>query len=216
MQGEEAKVVIVSLVRSNRERKVGFLKTTNRINVLLSRAQHGLYLIGNAETYSNVPMCNEVLELLRADDAVGTSFSLCYPRHTETEIEASRPEDFERPSPEGGCHLVCNRRLNDCGHQCLARCTECLLVQRLASVFIALAAIRARNLPAEKTREMHGEDRWCEVSVWPCARWRGLPSYARCCENHLQDHRRESGSRMQPHSQGPVPRGCYFVVLHMP
>ena len=55
-QGEEAKVVIVSLVRSNEARKVGFLKTTNRINVLLSRAQHGMYLIGNSETYANVPM----------------------------------------------------------------------------------------------------------------------------------------------------------------
>ena len=41
-QGEEAKVVIISLVRSNDERKCGFLKTSNRINVLLSRAQHGM------------------------------------------------------------------------------------------------------------------------------------------------------------------------------
>ncbi|KAH9881756.1 hypothetical protein J1614_000927 [Plenodomus biglobosus] len=49
-QGEEAKIIIVSLVRSNKERKVGFLKTTNRINVLLSRAQHGMYLIGNTST----------------------------------------------------------------------------------------------------------------------------------------------------------------------
>ena len=49
-QGEEAKVIIVSLVRSNNEKKVGFLRTTNRINVLLSRAQHGMYLIGNADT----------------------------------------------------------------------------------------------------------------------------------------------------------------------
>ncbi|CAD6574519.1 MAG: hypothetical protein ASARMPRED_006796 [Alectoria sarmentosa] len=53
-QGEEAKVVIVSLVRSNKERKVGFLKTTNRINVLLSRAQHGMYLIGNTDTYLQI------------------------------------------------------------------------------------------------------------------------------------------------------------------
>lgn len=35
-QGEEAKVVIVSLVRSNKSNQCGFLKTTNRINVLLS------------------------------------------------------------------------------------------------------------------------------------------------------------------------------------
>ena len=34
-QGEEAKVVIISLVRSNDEKKCGFLRTTNRINVLL-------------------------------------------------------------------------------------------------------------------------------------------------------------------------------------
>ncbi|KAK6850516.1 hypothetical protein PG987_000150 [Apiospora arundinis] len=57
--GEEAKVIIVSLVRSNTKRKVGFLRTVNRINVLLSRAQHGMYLIGNVDTYSNVAMWNE-------------------------------------------------------------------------------------------------------------------------------------------------------------
>ena len=34
-QGEEANVIIVSLVRSNSEKSCGFLRTTNRINVLL-------------------------------------------------------------------------------------------------------------------------------------------------------------------------------------
>ena len=43
-QGEEAKVIVVSLVRSNDERRCGFLKTSNRINVLLSRARHGMYV----------------------------------------------------------------------------------------------------------------------------------------------------------------------------
>lgn len=45
-QGEESNVVIVSLVRSNHEKRCGFLRTTNRINVLLSRAKHGMYIIG--------------------------------------------------------------------------------------------------------------------------------------------------------------------------
>ncbi|OBT49193.1 hypothetical protein VE00_00082 [Pseudogymnoascus sp. WSF 3629] len=49
-QGEEAKVIVVSLVRSNKEQKCGFLKTSNRINVLLSRARHGMYIIGNSDT----------------------------------------------------------------------------------------------------------------------------------------------------------------------
>jgi hypothetical protein len=34
-KGEEAKIIIVSLVRSNEEHRCGFLKTSNRINVLL-------------------------------------------------------------------------------------------------------------------------------------------------------------------------------------
>jgi superfamily I DNA and/or RNA helicase len=41
-QGEEAKVVMILLVRNNREQQIGFLKTSNRINVLLSRARHGM------------------------------------------------------------------------------------------------------------------------------------------------------------------------------
>ncbi len=121
-QGEEAKLVIVSLVRSNKHQKVGFLKTTNRINVLLSRAQHGMYLIGNADTYSNVPMWQEVIGILRANASVGSSLGLCCPRHRDTPIEVQQPDDFARFSPEGGCREACMDRLPDCGHRCQARC----------------------------------------------------------------------------------------------
>lgn len=120
-QGEEAKVVIVSLVRSNRERKVGFLKTTNRINVLLSRAQHGMYLIGNTDTYSKIPMWAQVRDLLQGADSLGEALGLCCPRHKETDIQVAQPEDFARLSPEGGCQLACDRRA-DCGHRCSAKC----------------------------------------------------------------------------------------------
>lgn len=34
-QGEESEIVIISLVRSNEEKRCGFLRTSNRINVLL-------------------------------------------------------------------------------------------------------------------------------------------------------------------------------------
>lgn len=40
-QGEESKIVVLSLVRSNAKNNCGFLKTSNRINVALSRAKHG-------------------------------------------------------------------------------------------------------------------------------------------------------------------------------
>jgi hypothetical protein len=121
-QGEEAKIILVSLVRSNNNQKVGFLKTINRINVLLSRAQHGMYLIGNTSTYSNVPMWARVLALLQATDSVGKTLELCCPRHKDTNITVSQPDDFARLSPEGGCQLACDRRLIDCGHRCQAKC----------------------------------------------------------------------------------------------
>jgi hypothetical protein len=121
-QGEEAKIIIVSLVRSNIDKKVGFLKTSNRINVLLSRAQHGMFLIGNSETYSNVPMWQKVIDMLRASDAIGDTFDLCCPRHPEKIIEVRQPDDFLQQSPEGGCKEACTERLTDCGHQCEARC----------------------------------------------------------------------------------------------
>ncbi|EFR02412.1 NFX1-type zinc finger-containing protein 1 [Nannizzia gypsea CBS 118893] len=121
-QGEESKIVIISLVRSNKEKKVGFLRTTNRINVLLSRAQHGMYLIGNADTYSNIPMWAKVIGMLEANHSVGKRIGLCCPRHMYTVMQVSEPLDFEKLSPEGGCQLPCDRRLAICGHKCLARC----------------------------------------------------------------------------------------------
>ncbi|KAM0417324.1 hypothetical protein ACHAPT_012640 [Fusarium lateritium] len=121
-QGEEAKVIVVSLVRSNQQRKVGFLRTENRINVLLSRAQHGMYLIGNSETYLNVPMWAEVHNQLSQAGAVGTEIELRCPRHPDTTLVCAEPEDFAIKCPEGGCNLACSRRLEPCGHMCQARC----------------------------------------------------------------------------------------------
>ncbi|KAK0664544.1 putative zinc-finger and helicase domain-containing protein [Cercophora samala] len=133
-QGEEAKVVVVSLVRSNDNRKVGFLRTENRINVLLSRAQHGLYLLGNAKTYQNVEMWADVYQQLHERNVVGPSIALCCPRHPETSIECTEPQDFSRLSPEGGCALICDQRLDPCGH----RCPEPCHAKALHDVFMCL------------------------------------------------------------------------------
>ncbi|KAL8674153.1 MAG: hypothetical protein Q9168_001447 [Polycauliona sp. 1 TL-2023] len=71
-QGEEAKVIVISLVRSNDERKCGFLKTSNRINVLLSRARHGMYIIGNTHTARPVPMWDKVFTTLEKNGNIDT------------------------------------------------------------------------------------------------------------------------------------------------
>ncbi|KAF2672899.1 hypothetical protein BT63DRAFT_139280 [Microthyrium microscopicum] len=108
-QGEEAKVVIISLVRSNMIKSVRFLKTTNRINILLSRAKHSMYLIGNADTYAHIPMWSKVLNMLKEANAIGSAFSLYCPQHQDTDILVSQPEDFEFYSPNRGCREMCDR-----------------------------------------------------------------------------------------------------------
>ncbi|KAI9781350.1 MAG: hypothetical protein M1816_002396 [Peltula sp. TS41687] len=120
-QGEEAKVVVISLVRSNPRNKCGFLRTSNRINVLLSRARHGMYIIGNAQTSRHVPMWAEVLSILEANNNIGRTLPLRCPRHPEVEIKVSAPDDFSVFAPEGGCTKKCNLRLS-CGHSCVNKC----------------------------------------------------------------------------------------------
>ncbi|TKA68558.1 hypothetical protein B0A55_11214 [Friedmanniomyces simplex] len=117
-QGEEAKVVIVSLVRSNAKNSPGFLKTSNRVNVLLSRAKNGMYIIGNAHTMEQVPMWHEVIEILKQDGCFGGKLDLFCPRHEDTPLSVTKAEDFLRLSPEAGCALACEKQLH-CGHACV-------------------------------------------------------------------------------------------------
>jgi len=69
-----------------------------------------------------MPMWNDVIGLLQESDFIGNFFSLCCPRHPDTILSASTPEDFARSSPEGGCRLTCNRPQDGCNHLCQARC----------------------------------------------------------------------------------------------
>jgi hypothetical protein len=120
-QGEEAKVVVISLVRSNPQGECGFLKTSNRINVLLSRAKHGMYIIGNSTSYKKVPMWAGVMKILASEENLGTKLELQCARHPNTPISVSHPDHFLQFSPESGCTLACDKRLS-CGHPCTGRC----------------------------------------------------------------------------------------------
>lgn len=46
-QGEENRIILLSLVRSNADQRLGYIGVDNRICVALSRAQNGFYVIGN-------------------------------------------------------------------------------------------------------------------------------------------------------------------------
>jgi regulator of nonsense transcripts 1 len=49
-QGRECDIIIFSCVRSNPRKELGFLARPRRINVALTRAKHGMIIVGNADT----------------------------------------------------------------------------------------------------------------------------------------------------------------------
>lgn len=72
-------MVIVSLTRNNKEGKIGFLGAKNRANVLLSRAKHGMYILGNAqslEACKTSDMWSKVLKNLRSMKKVGNDLKV--------------------------------------------------------------------------------------------------------------------------------------------
>ena len=148
-QGEEAKIVIISLVRSNAKRQCGFLKTSNRINVLLSRAKHGMYILGDSETCAHVKMWADVIAILRNDDNFGTELELECPRHLETPMKVSTPDDFARIAPEGGCIQRCVQRLS-CGHACTKPCHSELVHSAVFCTEPCQRAMRGCDHPCPK------------------------------------------------------------------
>jgi hypothetical protein len=158
-QGEEAKVVIISLVRSNPRHKLGFLRTSNRINVLLTRAKHGMYLIGDVNTYRQVPMWDDVYHKLSGAATVGTKLELCCPRHPDAIILCSKPGHFNIMSPAGGCDLPCAWKLEPCGHECKATCHSEAMHQAVSC-----------QEPCSRIRTTcnHGCPKRCGQSCGPC------------------------------------------------
>jgi len=120
-QGEENDIILLSLVRSNENGRVGFLKTENRVCVALSRAKKGFYCFGNfgllresCDTWTNI------LKYLERNDKLRSSLLLNCSNHTDVKTEICTVDDFKKV-PEGGCNRMCDARL-ECGHVCRLYC----------------------------------------------------------------------------------------------
>ncbi|RCI07258.1 NFX1-type zinc finger-containing protein 1 [Rhizopus stolonifer] len=117
-QGEENKIIILSLVRSNANGQIGFLKVANRVCVSLSRAQHGLYILGNARLLcERSDLWNEIVGNIEDQNKqmIGTRLVLKCEKHgTRTQVQW--PVDFTE-AEEGGCKKPCAETL-PCGHKC--------------------------------------------------------------------------------------------------
>ncbi|CAG0923232.1 unnamed protein product [Notodromas monacha] len=123
-QGEENDIILLSLVRSNLEGNIGFLRTDNRVNVALSRAKKGLFIVGNMDALSSASeLWRKMKCVLEKENQIGSALPLRCQIHPDQVISVFNPDDF----PLGGgcskakCSTKCFTRL-DCGHACERNC----------------------------------------------------------------------------------------------
>ena len=149
-QGDENDFVIVSLVRSNHQGRIGFLKALNRRCVAQSRSRCGLYFIGNTQTLSSDVKWKALIDQMSLNGRVGKTISLQCPNHQSenvlgaTSFSDIKLKDFcKKPCPlpmdctEHQCPRVCqpshshnkcrelvNFEFSKCGHSATKKCYQ--------------------------------------------------------------------------------------------
>ena len=66
-QGQERDVILISLVRSNEEGQIGFLRDLRRMNVAITRARMKLIILGNVRTMTRHPFYKKLWDSLSTD-----------------------------------------------------------------------------------------------------------------------------------------------------
>ena len=120
-QGEENDLILLSLVRSNEEGKIGFLNVAGRVCVALSRAKVGMFIVGNVEELakrSNI--WSDIQNVLESDDSIGASLQLVCPFHP-TIRQSISPTD-ETSQDQHFCYEICGDVFPICDHKCLQLC----------------------------------------------------------------------------------------------
>lgn len=80
-QGQESPIILLSLVRNNKG-TIGFLRTSNRTCVALSRARNGLYIFGNIDLLaSQSPVWDKLKDVLTKQGAVGPGLPVVCSNH---------------------------------------------------------------------------------------------------------------------------------------
>ena len=124
-QGEENRVILFSVVRSNSRNNIGHCKIDNRVCVALSRAKEGLVMIGNATSLRKASkgtpsdLWNVVLDTF-GPSRVNRSFPLYCHRHPDANQDIHTPQELAQ-FKDGVCKRPCGKKM-DCGHDCTLLC----------------------------------------------------------------------------------------------
>jgi len=156
-QGQECDIICLSLVRNNAKGVIGFLNTSNRICVALSRARLGLYIMGNSELLcASNQLWRTVVGIMRQSEAIGPTLTLQCQNHPHKSTSVANHLDF-RMAEDGGCDLMCTEIL-PCQHPCALHCHPYPHSQVLC------------QRPCERVHEMCGHKctRRCFQECGPC------------------------------------------------
>ena len=130
-QGEEAKIVLISLVRSNEMGQIGFLKEPERVNVMLSRARECKIIFGNRATLELAKgtlsplkggsLWKKIFSHLESSGHLFDGLPVVCQNHSSRAL-LSCPNDFDRYCSDGGCAKKCLKEHAECGHPCQRLC----------------------------------------------------------------------------------------------
>ena len=129
-QGEENKIILLSLVRSNgvqsassssgHRNPMGFLNKDNRMCVALSRAKHAMIVFGNTDMLkAHNASWRTIIGRVENRMLIGDSLPLFCPRHDQPN-SVRTAADFGNV-PLGGCLKPCATKM-PCGHVCKLVC----------------------------------------------------------------------------------------------
>jgi hypothetical protein len=130
-QGEENDIILLSLVRSNKQNLIGFLDSKNRLVVALSRARRGLYLFGNSTTLAAAESDEDIV----GRDPLWGPLVLHMTRQRRFNVDGGLPVTCSKHGKitrlyearhfdqvlAGGCDQPCGGVL-PCGHPCEVHC----------------------------------------------------------------------------------------------
>jgi superfamily I DNA and/or RNA helicase len=77
-QGQEKSIIILSLVRSNSDGQIGFLKDYRRMNVAMTRAKDQLYIIGDSSTIGKDPYYASFLDYIESSNSYRSIWEILY------------------------------------------------------------------------------------------------------------------------------------------
>lgn len=127
-QGEEADIIVISLVRANPNGSIGFLVEPERVNVLMSRARCGELIVGHRKTLEHCSnqsgrdlWCNVFKKLEQNGSVLRGLPARCDVHRRKPHEVLSTPKLFQVYAANGGCDLPCDT-LMPCGHACPLRC----------------------------------------------------------------------------------------------